>query len=214
MGDESCTEVVCLQTTEGDIYVELYSLDAPLATQNFRNLCHQGYYDGTVIHRVAKGSFLQAGDPTGTGLGGVSSFGYLFPDEISPRLFHSGAGIVGMASAGPNLNGSQFYITLGPCPQLDQRCTIFGRVSSGMHVVKRIADLALKDGASDGRPLTDVWIKKTFLGSKQRQRRPTAAAPVPAAGDLLPPVSETSLEKWSKENRPALKKLTFAYYGR
>lgn len=162
--------VVVLKTSEGDIDIELYPDDAPLACHNFVALAARAqYFNNTIFHRVSKGFVIQGGDPTGTGTGGQSCFGHWFPDEFSPRLRHTGAGIVSCASAGPDCNGSQFTITLAPCPSLDGVSTIFGRVARGMAVVERIA--SLQTDAAD-RPFTTVRIVEGREERRPRQRRP------------------------------------------
>ena len=127
---------VVIKTVKGDICVDLFSVDAPLATANFINLAKRGFYDGVTFHRVIPDFMIQGGDPTGTGRGGP---GYTFADEFSPTRRHNAAGVLSMANAGPATNGSQFFITHGPTPHLDNAHTVFGQVSSGQDVVNAIA---------------------------------------------------------------------------
>ena len=107
------------------------------------------------FHRIIKDFMIQGGDPTGTGRGGQSVYGGKFEDEITRELKHTGAGILSMANAGPNTNGSQFFITLGPQPHLDGKHTVFGRVASGMEVVKRMGNVQTD---RQDRPVTPVEI--------------------------------------------------------
>ena len=102
---------VQVETSIGTFVVELYVNEAPRTCKNFSELARRGYYNGTVFHRVIKDFMIQGGDPTGTGRGGESIYGPKFQDEISKNLRHSGAGVLSMANAGPNTNGSQFFIT-------------------------------------------------------------------------------------------------------
>lgn len=146
-----------MQTSIGTIIVELYVKHAPKTCKNFRELARRGYYNNTVCHRIIKDFMIQAGDPTGTGKGGESIYGGKFEDEIDRTLHHTGAGILSMANAGANTNGSQFFITLAPTPWLDGKHTIFGRVSSGMGVIKRLGNV--QTDAHD-RPTTEVRILK------------------------------------------------------
>jgi peptidyl-prolyl cis-trans isomerase-like 1 len=146
---------VILHTNVGDIEIELYYHEAPKTCYNFGALAASGYYDNVIFHRIIKGFMIQGGDPTGTGRGGESIFGGKFEDEITPKLRHVGAGVVSMANAGPNTNGSQFFITLAPTPWLDGKHTIFGRVKSGMSTVKKLA-MVMTDQAD--RPVEDVKI--------------------------------------------------------
>jgi cyclophilin family peptidyl-prolyl cis-trans isomerase len=125
------------KTEKGDITVELYADRAPLTVENFVNLARGGFYDGTTFHRVIGGFMAQGGDPTGTGTGGP---GYQFGDEFHPSLRHDGPGILSMANAGAGTNGSQFFITLGPTPHLDNRHSVFGRVTEGMDVVQSLRE--------------------------------------------------------------------------
>ena len=124
------------KTTKGDIHVTLFPAEAPLTVVNFVNLAQRGYYDGLTFHRVIANFMIQGGDPTGTGTGGP---GYRFADEFSPSLRHNSAGTLSMANAGPRTNGSQFFITHGPTTHLDDKHSIFGKVSSGQDVVDAIA---------------------------------------------------------------------------
>ena len=128
--------VAVFKTTRGDIRVTLFPAEAPLTVANFVNLAQRGYYDGQKFHRVIANFMIQGGDPTGTGRGGP---GYSFADEFSPSLRHNSAGTLSMANSGPRTNGSQFFITHGPTPHLDDKHSIFGKVSSGQDVVDKIA---------------------------------------------------------------------------
>ncbi|ATY60377.1 peptidyl prolyl cis-trans isomerase [Cordyceps militaris] len=149
------TTNVLLETTMGSITLELYTEHAPKTCANFATLARRGYYDRTVFHRIIPNFMLQGGDPTGTGRGGSSIYGDKFADEIGPGLKHTGAGILSMANAGPDTNGSQFFVTLAPAPWLDGKHTIFGRVTRGMATVRRMG--LVPTGAED-RPLEDVRI--------------------------------------------------------
>jgi peptidyl-prolyl cis-trans isomerase-like 1 len=146
---------VQVNTSMGTFTVELYTKQAPKTCQNFYELAKRGYYDGVVFHRIIPDFMVQGGDPTGTGRGGESIFGGKFADEITRELKHTGAGILSMANAGQNTNGSQFFITLAPCPHLDGKHTVFGRISSGMSVIQRLG-LARTD--ANDRPIDPVRI--------------------------------------------------------
>ena len=134
------------KTERGEFAVELFAADAPMTVENFVNLARAGFYDGTTFHRVIPGFMAQGGDPTGTGTGGP---GYSFRDELSVKRRHDGAGVLSMANAGPNTNGSQFFLTFGATPHLDGRHTVFGRVTSGMDVVNSIRE---RDPQRDQKP--------------------------------------------------------------
>jgi cyclophilin family peptidyl-prolyl cis-trans isomerase len=145
-----------LHTTEGTIEVELYGDDAPKTVENFEKLSRDGFYEGVIFHRVIPDFMIQGGDPTGTGTGGP---GYEFEDEINEHRVVRGA--LAMANAGPNTNGSQFFIvTTEAAPWLDGKHTVFGRVTSGMDVVDRICE-AERD--ANDRPLRPVSIERVGL---------------------------------------------------
>src|SRR5512142_2648302 len=144
--DTSRTYQATFKTERGEIVAELYADRAPLTVENFVNLARAGFYDGTTFHRVIGGFMAQGGDPTGTGRGGP---GYQFGDEFHPTLRHDGAGVLSMANAGPGTNGSQFFITYGPTPHLDDRHSVFGRVTSGMDVLRSLRE---RDPARDPNP--------------------------------------------------------------
>ncbi|MBE9473456.1 MAG: peptidylprolyl isomerase [Chloroflexi bacterium] len=124
-----------IHTENGDIVLELFPDVAPIAVNSFIFLAENGWYDGVTFHRVIPGFVAQGGDPTGTGFGGP---GYAFDNEISPDLKFDQPGLLSMANSGPGSNGSQFFITLNPLPNLDGGYTIFGRVVSGMDMVNQI----------------------------------------------------------------------------
>ncbi|KAK3812866.1 MAG: cyclophilin-like domain-containing protein [Benniella sp.] len=148
---------VVLETSMGEIAIELYTEHAPKTCKNFFELAKSGYYNGVTFHRIVPGFVVQGGDPTGTGRGGSSIYGDKFEDELHPGLKHTGAGILSMANSGPNTNGSQFFITLAPQPTLDNKHTIFGRVSSGLGVVDKMGLVATNP---NGKPRVDVKILK------------------------------------------------------
>ncbi len=128
--------VAVIETEKGDIVVDLFEARAPNTVNNFVFLAREGFYDDTTFHRVIEEFMAQAGDPTGTGMGGP---GYRFADEFHPELRHDSPGILSMANSGPNTNGSQFFITFVPTPWLDNKHTVFGRVIEGMDVVNAIS---------------------------------------------------------------------------
>jgi peptidyl-prolyl cis-trans isomerase B (cyclophilin B) len=142
-----------LHTNHGSIGLELYPDDAPKTVRNFVKLARDGFYDGVTFHRVIPDFMIQGGDPTGTGSGGP---GYTFEDEINEHKVARGA--LAMANAGPNTNGSQFFIvTADACPWLDGKHTVFGRVSDGMDVVDKISELP-RD--SRDKPREDAVIER------------------------------------------------------
>jgi peptidyl-prolyl cis-trans isomerase A (cyclophilin A) len=162
------------ETSLGNFTIELFEKEAPQTVANFAGLAEgtkawsdpetskqvegKPFFDGLIFHRVIDGFMIQGGDPTGTGRGGP---GYRFADEFSPKLKHDKEGTLSMANAGPNTNGSQFFITLGPTPHLNGRHSVFGQVVEGMDVVKAIGKTPTS-GPGD-RPVTDVVMKKVRI---------------------------------------------------
>jgi cyclophilin family peptidyl-prolyl cis-trans isomerase len=145
-----------LATSHGAIELELYDADAPKTVENFRKLAADGFYDGISFHRIIPDFMIQGGCPQGTGTGGP---GYTFEDEINDHKVERGA--LAMANAGPNTNGSQFFIvTADACPWLDGKHTVFGRVKDGMEAVEAIE--AVETGAGD-RPVDTVRIEHVEL---------------------------------------------------
>ena len=134
--DPQANYTATLTTVRGDIVIELFTAQAPLTVNSFVFLARQGWFDGVSFHRVLPGFVAQSGDPTGTGFGGP---GYYIPNEIVPELKFDAAGVVGMANSGADTNGSQFFITLAPTPDLDGQYTVFGRVAAGLEVVQALA---------------------------------------------------------------------------
>ena len=162
-------------TSEGNFTVHLYDQEAPRTVANFVGLAEgttewtdprtnrkvtQPYYDGVIFHRVIDGFMIQSGDPLGQGIGGP---GYTFADEFHAKLRHNKAGILSMANRGPNTNGGQFFITLGPTPHLDDRHSVFGEVTEGMDVVSKIG--STKTGDRD-RPVKDIVVNSVTIVRK------------------------------------------------
>ena len=158
--------VAVVQTNMGTIEIELFADKAVKTVQNFIGLAEKKYYDGIIFHRVIDNFMIQGGDPTGTGSGGQSIWGKPFEDEVKTGLKHESDGILSMANAGPNTNGSQFFITLAATPWLDGKHTVFGKVISGIEVVKTIGKV--KTNQND-RPLTDVAMQKVTIEKRLRQ---------------------------------------------
>ncbi|MGX7109427.1 peptidylprolyl isomerase [Facklamia miroungae] len=183
LNKEDLTSQVVLHTNKGEIELALFADQAPKTVENFITLAEEGYYDGVIFHRVIKDFMIQGGDPTGTGMGGESKWGGSFEDEFTMNLFNF-YGALSMANAGPNTNGSQFFIVTAPnvptdllqqlkeigypeevvqayqekggTPWLDQRHTVFGQVVAGMDNVLSIQNVAT--GPQD-KPLEDVVIQ-------------------------------------------------------
>jgi cyclophilin family peptidyl-prolyl cis-trans isomerase len=135
--DTSKNYSATIKTDIGDIVIDLYADKAPKTVNNFVFLAKDGFYDGVIFHRVIHNFMAQGGDPTGTGMGGP---GYRFEDEFHPSLRHDGPGVLSMANAGPGTNGSQFFITHVATPHLDDRHSVFGRVSDGLDVLRSIPE--------------------------------------------------------------------------
>jgi peptidylprolyl isomerase len=150
-----------LETSHGTIEVELFPDDAPMTVNNFVSLAQEGFYDGTPFHRIVKGFVIQGGDPTGTGTGGP---GYKFKDEPVKKDYERGT--LAMANAGPNTNGSQFFIVLQDLRgRLPKNYTIFGRVTSGLDVVDAIANVEVRRGSSGevSSPTQPVTLDKVTI---------------------------------------------------
>jgi cyclophilin family peptidyl-prolyl cis-trans isomerase len=157
-----------IETDKGSIEVEFFANEQPKAVENFRLLAEHGYYDGLTFHRVVKGFMIQGGDPEGTGSGGESAWGGTFADEIDPNsaLYRGGyrRGLLAMANAGPNTNGSQFFIMHADYP-LPPNYVIFARVTSGLDVVDALATVPTTMGADGAmsRPVTPLKITKVTI---------------------------------------------------
>ena len=165
---------VTLHTQDGDIVIAVYTKSAPVAAQNFENLVRVGFYNGTVFHRIIPGFVIQGGDPTGTGMGGP---GYSFPDE--PFAGSYTPGTVAMANAGPNTNGSQFFIVVGDqAATLPHAYTIFGTVTSGLAVAQQIA-AGPRGGPSNDQALQPVRIPTATISGPGAN--PGTASPAPGA---------------------------------
>jgi peptidylprolyl isomerase len=152
--------IVVLETTLGKIEIELKTDVAPKTCENFLGLVNRHYYDGIVFHRVIRDFMIQGGDPTGTGAGGQSIWGKPFEDECRADVRFDEPGLLAMANRGPNTNGSQFFITTAKTTWLNNRHTIFGKVISGMNIVKKIE--AVPTNPQD-RPVEPVKIVKAYV---------------------------------------------------
>jgi cyclophilin family peptidyl-prolyl cis-trans isomerase len=160
------TIVAVLETSMGNIELELFPNEAPKTVENFTGLIEIGAYNGVIFHRVIDNFMIQGGDPTGTGRGGQSIWGGTFEDEFSKTLKFDGPGILAMANRGPNTNTSQFFITLVPTDWLNGKHTIFGKVIYGMDVVSNIGKVKTIPPA--GRPEVDVVIKKASVEKRAK----------------------------------------------
>jgi cyclophilin family peptidyl-prolyl cis-trans isomerase len=151
--------IATLETEKGQVVLQLYPDKAPLAVNSFVFLARSGWFDGITFHRVIPGFVAQTGDPSGTGQGNP---GYMFNSEIEPALKFDRAGVVGMANSGPDTNGSQFFITYGPVPDLNGGYTIFGKVLSGMDVLEQLTPRNPQPGVSlpPGDELISVTIEE------------------------------------------------------
>ena len=156
--------VAVIETSLGKIAVELFPKEAPDTVANFVKLIEKGYYDGVIFHRVIPKFMVQTGDPTGTGRGGP---GWTIMDEFHPKLRHNKAGILSMANAGPDTGGSQFFITLGATPHLDNRHAVFGCVIEGQDVVTKIGNVPRDHG---DRPNEQVKMTKVSLAQKLEKK--------------------------------------------
>ncbi len=160
MSTNQPTIVVVVETTQGTFEVTLKSDIAPKASENFVHLAQTGYYNGITFHRIIKDFMIQGGDPTGTGAGGQSMWNKNFEDEYSAAVKFDRPGLLAMANRGPNTNGSQFFITTASTPWLNQKHTIFGEITSGYDVIKKMD--ATKTGPGD-RPIEPQKILKMYV---------------------------------------------------
>ncbi len=184
-----------IKTEKGDIVVQLFADRAPLAVNNFVFLAREGFYDGTTFHRVLEGFMAQAGDPTGTGAGGP---GYSFPDEFVEGLTFDRPGLLAMANAGPNTNGSQFFITFAPTEWLNYRHTIFGEVIEGMDVLQK---LTLRDPQQnpdfEGDKIITIEIEE-----RDESVLPTPPPPTPTPTPFAPTDLADDLQALLDGDRP------------
>jgi len=157
------TTTVTLETNQGTIKIKLFPEVAPKTCENFVGLTEKGYYNGLIFHRVIPNFMLQGGDPTGTGIGGASLWGVKFADEFKADVKFDRKGLLAMANAGPNTNGSQFFITTAATPWLNMHHTIFGEVIEGYEVVQKIE--GCKTDPND-RPATKQTILKATVAKR------------------------------------------------
>ncbi|GMS84317.1 hypothetical protein PENTCL1PPCAC_6492 [Pristionchus entomophagus] len=194
---------VILHTTVGDIEVELWTKEAPLTCRNFIQLCMEGYYNETIFHRLVKDFIIQGGDPTGTGQGGESIYGKTFKDEFHQRLRFNRRALLGMANAGKDMNGSQFFITLGaePARELDRKHTLFGKITGP--TVFNMLRMAETEVDNNERPKTINKILKTTVVLNPFD-------------DIVPREKEKKRKKEKKEEKPKVeekKKLNLLSFG-
>lgn len=164
-GKDADNPLVVLETTQGNITLELFPKIAPKAVENFVTHVKNGYYNGIIFHRIIKGFMIQGGDPTGTGRGGSSIWNHPFEDEFAPNVIFNKKGILAMANAGPKTNGSQFFITVAPTPWLNGRHTIFGQVKSGYDSVQKLEHVSVSPRAN--KPFEEQKIIKAYLLEKK-----------------------------------------------
>ena len=156
----NASTIVILETNQGEIEIQLFTDTAPKTCENFTGLVKKGYYDGIIFHRVIKGFMVQGGDPTGTGRGGESLWGGKFEDELTPEVQFDRKGLLAMANAGPNTNGSQFFITNAATPWLNMKHTIFGEVISGYDIVEKIENVQTQAG---DKPIEEQKIIRAYI---------------------------------------------------
>jgi len=195
---------VQLQTTHGELNLELHADLCPRTCENFLTLAAQGYYDGVGFHRLIKGFMIQGGDPTGTGTGGSSMWKRPFKDEIAidgnPLRKHSKRGVLAMANSGPNTNGSQFYITFAPCSHLDKKHTVFGRLVGGFDVLDKIERIPVN---AQDRPQQTVAIKQVLVFSNPIEEERKGATGRKIEDSKPPPVASalsTSVPSYTYTN--------------
>jgi peptidylprolyl isomerase len=158
--EKTVSPVVVFETNVGNFEITLKPDVAPKACENFISLVEKGYYQGVVFHRVIKSFMIQGGDPTGTGAGGQSIWGKNFEDEFKPNVKFDKPGLLAMANRGPNTNGSQFFITTALTPWLNMKHTIFGEVTSGYEIIRKIENTKTAPG---DRPVEPIKIQKAYV---------------------------------------------------
>ncbi|NGX34254.1 MAG: putative peptidyl-prolyl cis-trans isomerase [Candidatus Anoxychlamydiales bacterium] len=157
-------DIVSLETSQGVITIKLWPEVAPKACENFLKLVENSYYDGIVFHRVIKNFMIQTGDPSGTGAGGQSIWNKPFEDEVKSNIAFNRKGLVAMANAGPNTNGSQFFITTKMTPWLNMKHTIFGEVIEGYDTVQKIENI--KTIGYNNKPEIEQKIVKAYINTE------------------------------------------------
>lgn len=157
--------IAVLQTNQGNIEIELRPDLAPLAVENFTTHINNGYYDGLIFHRIIKNFMIQGGDPTGTGKGGESIWGKPFKDEFTPKAMFNKAGVLAMANAGRNTNGSQFFITTKATPWLNGRHTIFGYLKddNSLLTLRKLENVKTSGRYGGNKPLKEQKIIKAYI---------------------------------------------------
>lgn len=163
--DEKKTYTALIKTNHGDITLQLFAKQAPLTVNNFVFLAREGFYDNVIFHRIVKGFMIQGGDPTGTGAGGP---GYKFRDELPTTLDYT-KGTIAMANAGPNTNGSQFFIMLGDYSRrLPKNYSIFGQVLKGQEIVDKIGNIPCKmsNSGENSAPTAEVIIQTVTISEQ------------------------------------------------
>lgn len=157
--------IAVLETTKGNIEIELRPDLAPKTVENFTTHIKNGYYDGLIFHRIIKNFMIQGGDPTGTGRGGKSIWGGKFKDEFNSKAMFNKKGVLAMANAGPNTNGSQFFITTVATPHLNGRHTIFGYVKGdeSFNAVRKLENVSTTGRYQGNRPQEEVKIIKAYI---------------------------------------------------
>lgn len=199
------TAKVLLETTAGDILLELFAKQTPRSSRNFLQLCLDGYYNGTIFHRLVPGFVIQGGDPTGTGEGGEAIYdGGLFEDEFHSRLKFNRRGLLGMANSGrKDDNGSQFFLTLGPTPELEGRNTMFGRVvGDTIYNLMKMGDAELAEGGGE-RPMYPAKITRTEVLVSPYEDM------VKREGKVMGRAEEKKLDKKKGKKKPGKALLSF-----
>lgn len=158
--------VAVIKTNMGTMELELFAKQAPMTVKNFVGLAMDKYYTGVTFHRVIDNFMIQGGDPTGSGAGGESYFGGKFKDEFHPSLLHDKPGILSMANAGPNTNGSQFFITLVPTPWLNGKHSVFGQVINGLDVLKNIGKVQTTKPFD--KPVSEVVMESVTIEKRNK----------------------------------------------